>query len=100
VIQRTKEIGVRKVHGASIPDIVATISRDYVLLLVVAIVLSVPFAWWIAVEWLSNFAYKIPLTWGIFAIPGFAVVVIAMLTVSVHTIKAARTNPVKSLRYE
>jgi putative ABC transport system permease protein len=100
VIQRTKEIGVRKVLGASIPDIVATISRDYVLLMVVAIVLSVPFAWWIMAEWLSNFAYKIPLTWWIFAIPGFAVIAIAMLTVSVHTIKAARTNPVKSLRYE
>ncbi|HKZ36255.1 MAG TPA: ABC transporter permease [Chryseolinea sp.] len=99
-IQRTKEIGVRKVLGASIPNILAMVSKDYILLMLVAIVLSVPLAWWIMTEWLSDFAYKITLTWWIFAIPSFAVITIAMLTVSIHTLKAARTNPVKSLRYE
>lgn len=99
-IQRTKEIGVRKILGASIPNILAMVSRDYVLLMVVAIVTSIPLAWWIMAKWLSNFAYRIPLAWWIFAIPSFAVFTIAMLTVSIHTIIAARTNPVKSLRYE
>ncbi|GAB4049796.1 ABC transporter permease [Spirosoma litoris] len=100
VIQRTKEIGVRKILGASVPTILVMISRDYILLLVLATVPSVPLAWWIMTGWLSNFANRIPLTWWIFAIPSFAVFIIAMLTVSVHTIKAARTNPVRSLRYE
>ncbi|MEK6783461.1 MAG: ABC transporter permease [Bacteroidota bacterium] len=99
-IQRTKEIGVRKILGASIPNILAMVSKDYVILMIVAIVPSVPLAWWIMAEWLSNFAYRIPLTWWIFAIPSFAVFTIAMLIVSIHTIIAARTNPVKSLRYE
>jgi putative ABC transport system permease protein len=99
-IQRTKEIGVRKVLGASIPNILAMVSKDYILLMLVAIVLSVPLAWWIMAEWLSDFAYRISLTWWIFAIPSLAVITIAMITVSIHTLKAARTNPVKSLRYE
>jgi len=76
------------------------VSRDYILLTVAAIVTSVPLAWWIMADWLSNFAYRISLTWWIFAIPGFAIFMIAMLTMSFHTIFAARANPVKSLRYE
>lgn len=99
-IQRTKEIGVRKILGASIPNILAMISKDYIILMIVAIVPSIPLARWIMTEWLSRFAYRIPITWWIFVIPGFTVFTIAMLTVSIQTIKAARTNPVKSLRYE
>jgi putative ABC transport system permease protein len=99
-IQRTKEIGVRKVLGASVSSILALVSKDYVILMLFAIVLAVPVAWWIMAGWLEGFANRIPLAWWIFAIPALVVIAIALLTVSIHTLKAARTNPVKSLRYE
>ncbi|HEY5750204.1 MAG TPA: ABC transporter permease [Chryseolinea sp.] len=99
-IQRTKEIGVRKVLGASISGILAMMSRDYLWLMAIAITLAVPLAWWTMHTWLLNFAQRIDLSWWIFALPSATVVLIALLTVSIHTLKAARTNPVKSLRYE
>jgi putative ABC transport system permease protein len=99
-IQRTKEIGVRKVLGASISGILGLMSRDYLWLMAIAITLAVPLAWWTMHTWLLNFAQRVPLSWWIFAIPSATVVLIALLTVSIHTLKAARTNPVKSLRYE
>jgi putative ABC transport system permease protein len=99
-IQRTKEIGVRKVLGASVSGILVMVGKDYIWLMLVAITLSVPLAWSIMSGWLEDFAYRIALTWWIFAIPGFIVIAIALITVSIHTIKAARANPVNSLRYE
>jgi putative ABC transport system permease protein len=75
-------------------------SRDYLVLLMVSILLALPVAWWIMEGWLQEFAYRIPLSWWIFAVPSLAVVMIALLTVSVHTLRAARTNPATSLRYE
>ena len=99
-IQRTKEIGVRKVLGASVTGILTLVSKDYILLMLIAVVLSVPAAWWIMDAWLADFAYRIPLTWWIFAAPSLVVIAIALLTVSIHTLKAARTNPAQSLRYE
>ncbi|MBL0745005.1 ABC transporter permease [Chryseolinea lacunae] len=99
-IQRTKEIGVRKVLGASIPSILTLMSRDYLLLMGIAIVLAVPAAWWVMNGWLQDFATRIDLSWWIFALPSLVVVFVALVTVSIHTLKAARTNPVKSLRYE
>ncbi|MBK5278326.1 MAG: ABC transporter permease [Bacteroidia bacterium] len=99
-LQRTKEIGIRKVLGASLFGLLRLISKDYVVLVGTAIILSIPLAAWIMNFWLQDFASRISLSWWIFALPGFAVVVIALLTVSVHTLKVALTNPVKSLRYE
>jgi putative ABC transport system permease protein len=99
-IQRTKEIGVRKVLGASVSGILTLISKDYLILMVVAIVCAAPLTWWIMSSWLEDFASRISLTWWIFAAPSLFVVFVALLTVSVHTWKAARANPVKSLRYE
>jgi putative ABC transport system permease protein len=99
-IQRTKEIGVRKVLGASIPSILRLVTKDYILLIAIAILFAFPLTWWIMNAWLSDFAYRISLSWWVFVIPSFVVIAIALLTVSIHTLKAARTNPSKSLRYE
>ncbi len=99
-LQRTKEIGIRKVLGASLFSILRLISKDYILLIGIAITLSIPLARLILSSWLEDFAYRISLSLWLFLIPSCAVVVIALLTVSFHTLKAAMTDPVKSLRYE
>jgi putative ABC transport system permease protein len=99
-IQRTKEIGVRKVLGASVTSILGLVSKDYIILMACAIVLAIPVAWWIMTGWLESFASRISLSWWIFVIPSLVVIAIALLTVGIHTLKAAQTNPVKSLRYE
>lgn len=99
-LQRTKEIGVRKVLGASVPGILALMSKDYLVLMGIAILLAVPFSWWIVSAWLQNFAAQISLSWWIFAVPSLMVVLIALFTISIHTLKAARANPTHSLRYE
>ncbi|MBN8578841.1 MAG: ABC transporter permease [Cytophagales bacterium] len=99
-IQRTKEIGVRKVLGASVPGILTLVSRDYLVLMGLAIVLATPISWWIMDSWLQGFANRISLVWWIFALPSLLVILIALLTVSLHTWRAARTNPATALRYE
>ena len=98
--QRTKEIGVRKVLGASIPNIVGLLSKDFLKLVLIALVLSSPLAWWALNKWLGTFAYQTELTWWIFGLAGLLSVTIAFLTVSYQSIKAAMVNPVKSLRSE
>src|SRR5258708_32370133 len=99
-IQRTKEIGIRKVLGASLISILKLISREFIFLIGIAIIASIPLTAWVMNRWLQDFAYRIPLSWWIFAIPGFLVVVIALATVAIHTLKAAMADPLKSLRYE
>lgn len=99
-IQRTKEIGVRKVLGASVSSILSLVSKDYLVLMGAAIVLATPLSWWVMNNWLEGFANRITLAWWIFALPSVAVIFIALITVGFHTLKAARVNPVKSLRYE
>ncbi|MCB0487946.1 MAG: ABC transporter permease [Cyclobacteriaceae bacterium] len=99
-LQRTKEIGVRKVLGASVAGILQLISKEYMLLLGVAIAMATPLSWWVMDHWLTGFANRIHLSWWIFAAPSLMVVLVAMLTVSFHTLKAARTNPATSLRTE
>lgn len=98
--RRTKEIGIRKVLGASVRGIVAMLSEEFVILVLIAFVIASPIAWWIMNKWLQNFAYRIHISWWIFAIAGALAVFIALITVSFQAIKAAMANPVESLRTE
>lgn len=98
--QRIKEIGVRKVLGASVPELMRLLSVDFLKLVVLAIAVAVPLAWWAMSRWLDNFAYHIQLEWWMFAIAGISAVFIAILTVSYQAFKAAITNPINSLRNE
>jgi ABC-type antimicrobial peptide transport system permease subunit len=98
--QRTKEIGVRKVLGASIAGIVGLLSKDFLKLVGIAIMIASPVAWWLMNQWLQGFAYKIDIEWWMFVLAGILSVLIAVLTVSFQSIKAALMNPVKSLKSE
>jgi len=98
--QRRKEIGVRKVLGASVRNIVRLLSTDFIKLVGIAILLAVPLAWWAMHSWLQGFAYRIDINLWVFALAGLAAIIIALITVSFQAIKAAITNPVKSLRTE
>ena len=97
---RMKEIGIRKVLGASVAGIVQLLSRDFLKLVLVAIVIAAPVAWWLMSKWLEDFAYRIDIQWWVFAVAGLVAVVIALLTVSWQAIRAAVANPVDSLRDE
>lgn len=99
-IQRTKEIGVRKVLGASVSNIVMLISKDFILLVIVALVVASPIAWFIMNRWLQDFVYRIHISWWVFLLAGALAVFIALATISFQAIKAAVANPVKSLRTE
>ena len=98
--QRTKEIGIRKVLGASVQNVLLLVSRDFILLVGIAFIISIPVAWWAMHAWLQDFAYRIHIGWWIFALAGVTAVLIALLTISFQAIKAAIANPVKSLRTE
>jgi putative ABC transport system permease protein len=97
---RTKEIGVRKVLGASVAKIIMLLNIDYLKLMLIANVISFPAAWWALNEWLNNYAFRITLSPWLLILPGMLVFAIAILTVSTQTWKAANADPVKSLRYE
>ncbi len=98
--QRTKEIGVRKVLGASVHGIVAMLSKDFAKLVLIAALIAFPVAWWAMNKWLQSFAYRINISWWVFLIAGIVALLIALITVSFQAIKAAVANPVKSLRTE
>lgn len=98
--QRVKEIGIRKVLGASVRSVVTMLSKDFVKLVLLAVVIASPIAWWVMNRWLNDFAYRINIQWWMFAVAGLAAVAIALLTVSWQAIRAAMANPVDSLRDE
>ena len=98
--QRTKEIGIRKVNGANVSEILATLNKDFVKWVVIAFVIATPVAWYVMNKWLENFAYKTTLSWWIFALAGLLALGIALLTVSWQSWRAATRNPVEALRYE
>ncbi len=98
--RRTKEIGIRKVIGASVTDIVALLTRDFVILIFIAFLIAYPISWFLMNNWLEKFAYRITVGWSVFALSGSFAILIALITVSSQAIKAASANPVKSLRSE
>lgn len=100
VVRRTKEIGIRKVLGAEVTNIVALLSKDFIIMVLVASLIAFPLAWWALNKWLQDFAYRIDIPLALFALSALAALVIALLTVSIQAIRAALTNPVKNLRTE
>jgi putative ABC transport system permease protein len=97
---RNKEIGIRKVLGASVSQLAALLSKEFMRMVLIAFVIAIPVSWYATNQWLQNFAYRIDISWWIFALAGMLAVAIALITVSFQAIKAALANPVKSLRSE
>ncbi len=98
--RRKKEIGLRKVLGASVPGVITLLSKDFLKPVLVSALIAFPAAWFSMNKWLEDFAYRVPIGWSVFFIAGSVALVIALLTISFQAIKAARANPVKSLRFE
>lgn len=100
VVRRTREIGIRKVLGASVGSVVRLLSKEFLVLVIIAALIAFPVGWWAMNKWLEDFAYRIHIAWWVFPVAGIAALLIALLTVSFQAIKAALANPVKSLRTE
>ena len=98
--QRSKEIGIRKVLGASVSGIVRLLSKDFLKLVGISFIVATPIAWWAMNKWLQGFNYRVPISWWMFALAGFIAVLIALFTVSSQAIRAAVANPTKSLKTE
>jgi putative ABC transport system permease protein len=98
--RRTKEIGIRKINGAKSVEIFSLLSREYIIWVMISIIIAYPTAWYIMNKWLQNFSYHINISWWVFALAGAIALLIAFLTVSLQSYKAASNNPVKALRYE
>jgi len=97
---RKKEIGIRKVNGASTIELLTMLTKDFSKLVLIAFIISIPIAWYFSNLWLNDFAYKAQIGVGVYMVGGFSALLIALITVSYHTIRAALSNPVRSLRYE
>ena len=99
-LQRRKEIGIRKVLGASVENVATLLSKDFLKLVLLAICIASPFAYWFMDKWMENFAYKAPISWWIFVLAGVGTLAVALSTIGFQSIKTATTNPIKSLRTE
>jgi len=99
-VQRIKEVGIRKVLGATAGNIVYLFSKEFIILISIAFAIATPIAWYFMNQWLNDYAYRIDISWPVFLIGGIAAIVIAILTICFQAIKAAVANPVKSLRSE
>ena len=98
--QRMKEIGIRKVLGASVQRIVAMMTGEFVKLIIISFVIAAPVAWWAMSKWLNDFAFRVSIGWWMFILAAVLALIIALITVSIQAIRAAVTNPVTSLRAE
>jgi putative ABC transport system permease protein len=98
--RRTKEIGIRKINGAKSNEIFSLLSREYIIWVMISIIIACPIAWYAMHKWLQNFAYRINISLWVFALAGVIALLIALLTVSFQSYKAASKNPVEALRYE
>jgi ABC-type antimicrobial peptide transport system permease subunit len=98
--RRTKEIGIRKINGAKSTEIFSLLSGEYIMCVIISIIIACPVVWLVMNKWLQNFAYRINISWWVFAIAGVLALLIALLTVSFQSFKAANRNPVEALRYE
>jgi putative ABC transport system permease protein len=98
--QRTKEIGIRKVLGATVSNVITLLSKDFLKLVMLSFLIALPLSWYSMNRWLDEFAYKITISWWLYAIAGVAALLIALITISIQAMKAAIANPIKSLRTE
>ena len=100
IVQRTREIGIRKVLGASASAIITLLTRDFIKLVAIAFLIAVPVAWYIMSQWLNEFAYRTGISWWLFALAGISAVMVTLLTVGIQAYRAAMANPVKSIGTE
>jgi putative ABC transport system permease protein len=100
VIQKIKEIGIRKVNGARLTDILISLNRDFIRCFAVAFIIACPATWYLMNKWLQGFVYRISLEWWVFAAAGITVLAVTVITSSILSIKAAIRNPIETLRYE
>ena len=98
--RRQKEIGIRKVVGASVSSVLVMLSKDFLKLVLIAVLIAFPLVWWVMNEWLGSFVYRIPIGADTFIIAGGSIILITLITISFKSVKAAIANPVKSLRAE
>jgi putative ABC transport system permease protein len=97
---KVKEIGIRKVNGASVKNILTLLSKDILVNVIVAIMISIPIGWFASIKWLENFAYKTSTPWWIFIVVVLSILSIVRMSIGYHTVRAAHKNPVETLRYE